>query len=247
MKTAMISAITVVFAFILCIPVFGQEMEPSASTVAGASSEYDFAELVERGNYNLALVTEGVRQFYWVNGWIPDSLQDVVDAGFIPSNMVNPVTGERLNTNSRGENLCDVYYEPAEHFTGIIVTCLAPNGLYMDWDVEFVPYGSTTYTGPDLVISHYYYRIDCALECYWRLYKHCPQSQQDLIDTGFWPFDGTELNPVSHGLLYFYGREAGDLRLEFLGDEVRCHYYMTNDRFGCTGFSDEAGIEIFGE
>ncbi|MCX6646242.1 MAG: hypothetical protein NTY09_07785 [bacterium] len=209
-----------------------------------ALADSELNEEINRISYINSLIGGGVNYYYLDTGSLPGSVNELYATGWIPGNLVNPVTDEPFNYNSVERGPGEIIITPVDNQHVILYIGL-PNGQEFENDLESSMYSTTNYTGSDLRVANYRYRVQFSFFQYWRVYQDLPTSIDDMKDKGFWPFDGSELNPYTFEPLRFDDSNPGNLRFSFDLDEVMCRVYFQNNGVGAAGFDREYGETYF--
>lgn len=196
------------------------------------------SDTVNRMNYNLGLVSSGVNFYYQMNGEMPQSVYDLLEAGWIPGNMLNPFTGEAYDYLANDAMGGEVIISDASQ-NSCDLTILGFQNTLHTYDLHSDDIHPWNGTVEDRLISGYIHRVENAFRWYWADEQNIPQSIDDLKDTGYWPFDGTELNPYTGHSLAFNSDSVGDLEFRFEGEDVKCIAYYPEDRTGAAIFDTE--------
>jgi len=193
---------------------------------------------INRMNYNLELVSSAINFYYQNNGEMPQSVNDLLEEGWIPGNMLNPFTGEAYDYQANNELGGEVIISNASRdYCGVTILGFrdTPHTLDMTSD-DIHPWNGTA---EDRLISSYIHRVEDAFRWYWADEQNIPQSTDDLKTAGYWPFDGTELNPYTGHSLSFNSDSVGDLKFRFDGEDVMCIAYYPDDETGAAVFDPE--------
>ena len=207
-------------------------------------ADSDLNEEINRVGYNNALIGAGVNFYYYDTGNLPGSVFELYEAGWIPGNLVNPVTDEPFDYNSVEKGPGEIIITPIDD-QHVILYIGVPNGQEFEGDLESSMYSTAIHTGPDLRVAHHRHRVQLSFIQYWRVYQDLPMSIEDMKDGGFWPFDGSEVNPYTLEPLQFDNSDPGNLRFTFDIDKVRCTAYFPNNRAGAASLSREFGEMYF--
>ncbi|MCK4721289.1 hypothetical protein KAU08_11540 [bacterium] len=183
-------------------------------------------------SFNLQLITAAASLYFYETGTAPGSVNDLYQAGWVPGNLINPMTGNPLDYNAVECGPGDIVITPVNS-TYSTITIFGPDGELSTFDLneEFCwVRPSYNLRGADLIIANYSNRIQTALIKYWVDYDDIPYSIEDMQLAGFWPFDGTEVNPLTNEPLDFFSSDDGNLDFRFDPDEVVCTIHYENGR-----------------
>jgi len=181
-------------------------------------------------NYNLDIVMSAVDFYYADTGSMPSSVSDLYYAGWIPANLKNPLTGGNFNYNATDASGGDITLTSLGN--ECIFSCLSPTGDVTEISKFTSEIDGSLGYGPDLVMKSYQLRLIYTMLAYWSLENDIPYSIDDLVNTGIWPFDGSETNPFSGAPLNFYGHEPGDIYFAVGSKEAKFTIYYSGNSVG---------------
>lgn len=179
---------------------------------------------VAQEGYNLVMLTSGILCYYNLHGDWPDSIDTLYSEQLIPDNLKNPFTGESINGNS----------EDQAPGTYAIVRTGQDN-------IEFIQYREgnpeTLYYGPEEKLNN---ATGMSLEDLTRIKlwhwsraclpaSHCalgeiPQSVDEIIKTGFWPYSNV-LNVYTSEPVKFDSHEPGDMYWNFMDEKILVRFF----------------------
>jgi len=173
-----------------------------------------------------------------MNREMPQSVDDLLEAAWIPGNMLNPFTEEAYdymaNDAVGGEVIIS---DVSNNYCGLTILGFRNTShtydLYSD---DIHPWNETE---EHRLLSGYIHRVETAFRWYWADEENVPQSIDDLKTAGYWPFDGTELNPYTGNPLVFNSNSSGDLEFRFEGEDVKCIAHYPEGRTGAAIFDPE--------
>jgi hypothetical protein len=185
---------------------------------------------LHHGGYNLGIITAGVQWYWEVNGQMPESVMDLYNSHMIPTNLVNPVTGQPLDLNPSALSPGDIKLSRIDSQTEQF-TMVQPDGTQVqdNWNSSRYDFTSdsprwTPPTQGDRAMSQYLLWVHDSLQQYYSDTGQVPQSIADLVTAGYWPFDGIS-NPIMGTPLQFFSDSPGNLHFSFGAKViVRCHY-----------------------
>ncbi len=216
-----------VLLFILAVPA-----EASVYTQSG----------VNQLNYNIGVITAGARVYYAENEYWPSSIGDLLDDGWIPRNLQNPLTGEPMDYGASDCQTDDLLITNSEGIP--YLNCLSPSGSSTEIDLTESDCGQLGHVGADLILYNYQVRVHNSFKAYWGEFDSLPESIADMQDAGFWPFDGNELNPLTLEPINFYNAAPGDLNFVFEADRVSCGFIFTDGSVGAASLNLETAYNM---
>jgi hypothetical protein len=159
-----------------------------------------------------------VNQFWMANARMPYSIDEVVQAGMLPRNLKNPITGDDLDLYAQSPAPGEfVYTRHSDQNAGFLFTY--KNGASHEYPMDASTYGSATTSDPDSVLGLYQMWGFFALENYYMETKQVPTSLSDVQGSGYWPFTD-EKNPITGEALDFYTVKPGNICFRFMGNQV---------------------------
>ncbi|MCX6644927.1 MAG: hypothetical protein NTY09_01000 [bacterium] len=171
--------------------------------------------LFYRFSYNVQIITLGVNYYWKANNVMPSSILELRDEGLLPLNLINPVNEQPLNLNPGFPGSGEVTIEKLDDQI-VQVTSAVPGGDIMQANLD-----SSLYTITDNELDEANRKmvlyLNWAYVSFQKFYNEkgfVPGSIDDLINAGYWPFEG-QLNPVTGMPLQFYSTEPGDLNYTF--------------------------------
>jgi len=191
-----------------------------------------------RVNYTLEIMSLGVNQFWMANARMPYSMDEVVQAGMLPRNLKNPITGNDLNLYAQSPALGEfVYSHSSDQYATFLFT--RAGSAIEEYELDATTYGGpATTTGPDFVLVMYLTWGFFALENYYLETKQVPTSLSDVQGSGYWPFTD-EKNPITGEALDFYTVKPGNICFRFNGTQVHV-YAIQSDGSHYTSLLDPA-------
>ncbi|HEX9744554.1 MAG TPA: hypothetical protein VGB30_03920 [bacterium] len=175
---------------------------------------------------------------------MPDSLIDLHNSQWVPGHLINPITGNGLDYYAEYCNAGEMVIEK-KNSESVLIYFTTPNGELVPLEINSSMYDYCGTYGVDLKLSIYQTWVQEAFVHYWREYADIPHSINDLITTGYWPFDGSEFNPIMLEPLKFDSYQEGDVRFKFTSEFATCIVNYENNRFGASRIDYEAGSNIY--
>ena len=205
---------------------------------SAAANESNFSAFY-RTSYNLRIISGGVNYYWKANHTMPSSIIELRDAGLLPTNMMNPVTDQALNLDPD-------YPEPGEFKFELIndqtieITYVTPDGISSTATLDTSYYSDDHFNDANRRMSMYLGWVYSSFHTFYNEKGFVPGSIDDLINSGYWPFEG-QLNPVTGMPLQFYSTELGDLNFTF-GYKAQAGAYFSNGKVSVMSVSPETGI-----
>lgn len=165
-----------------------------------------------RFHYNYSLVSDGIGVYYAENSAFPSSLTQLIQEGFVPSNLINAYTEQQITGDSDqpddmsitpdGSNAIVFTYYKSDHQVTFRLDTEMMSGTTM---------GLTHQESMDLL--YIYWGID-SLKAYQVLTGNVATSFYDLSDNGFWPYENAKNNYTGMDL-QFQSNNLGDMKWDF--------------------------------
>jgi hypothetical protein len=164
--------------------------------------------------YNLNVITLGMSLYYSHHGRLPQSLRDLMDGNWVPGNLANACTGETITGDSTDA-------EPG----GYLIECLGNEGMrltyfrdgrntVLEYDLEELMIGPERLTLEEARTHLWMSWAFRCLQAYEGITDELPESIDDLIEAGFWPFRGVT-NMVTGKPMAFDSDNPGDMHWVF--------------------------------
>ena len=179
-----------------------------------------------RINYVVTIITSGVDHFWQANGRMPYSMDELYQAGMLPKNLRNPITGNDLDLYAQSPAVGEFVYTWSDEQHATFLFTDADNST-SEVPIDVSHDSVTTIPQPDFVLSLYQTWGVLALQTYYMVTKQIPTSLSDLQDAGYWPFTD-EKNPITGENLDFYTDKPGNIAFRFRADRVYV-YACTSD------------------
>jgi hypothetical protein len=192
---------------------------------------YSKAQL-ETLNFNLRVVMTGVDFYYSDTGTMPGSVGDLLQAGWIPANLRNPITDGSFDyyaTDVSGGEIILIRNDNNHS----VIRCLSPMDTVSGFQINGADIDGRMPFGPDLQMDAYQTWLQYSLFWYWNMYHEIPTSIEDMQNAGIWPFNGSEINPYTNGNLVIGGENPGDIFFATNGTEIKFTIYYSDDVIGC--------------
>ncbi|HDS29867.1 MAG TPA: hypothetical protein ENN67_02360 [Firmicutes bacterium] len=170
-------------------------------------------------SYNSWAVSQGIMVYYAYYGEAPDSLETLINQDWVPSNLTNHITGERIVSDCAetafggwsviryGESEVEILFNSQGEL------------ISMPWNYEQFAVNDT---GIDIVSAKSRLYMIWALMCLKAFHNETgrvPESIHEIASSMFWPFENTK-NLYSGDPMKFNSHEVGDMLWEFSDGKV---------------------------
>lgn len=145
-----------------------------------------------RLNYNLTMIMNGISFYYTYKNILPRSLELLIDDGWVPGNLVDPYTGNIIQTDACDEYNYGYAISSMEDSDGIQLKCVRSRGC-SEFDLPESKYEGVEGAFEDRIHAMgYLYLIwaNQAIQTYEELTGELPGSIEELQGSGYWPFEG---------------------------------------------------------
>lgn len=178
-----------------------------------ARAQLDDATRYRRA-YNSNLITQGMSLYYKHHQRLPQSLSHLIETNWVPPNLVNPCTGEII-TGDSPDSSPGGYLVEQIGTQGLRITCFREGRpTVIEYDLEDLGAGMERLTLEEARTNLWMSWAFRCLQAYHNTTGELPGSIDDLIDAGFWPFEGLA-NMVTGKPMAFSSDNPGDMHWVF--------------------------------
>jgi len=194
------------------------------SQVSSADTPTEERSLTDQIGYNLQMTSLAV-DFYWKdNGRLPSSTDELVESGFIPDGLTNPVTGDLLDLSAAEIEPGGIRLSCIGDSSAILAFVMA-NGAENEISLDSSFYTELAVDIRNIRMALYMQWADIALKQYMKEFDEIPAGIDALMENGYWPYEGCK-NPFTGEPLEFTSSENGDMSWEFTDQFVRVVAYF---------------------
>jgi hypothetical protein len=246
LSKTVITVLVMVLMALMILPAIAQDGATTTSTSGttttttspfGPKYGYDATEnmtpkdrsIYLRFQYEQAIITCGIDQYWKQTGRMPKSISDLLDLNLIPLNIVNPVTGKSIIVEGDTMGPGDIIISGGTEQTVELSIFMPVVDVQATRTITSDIYKADENDPADMRVHLYWYWLNESIRSYAEEYKKLPQSVDDLAIAGYWPFDG-QLNSVSGDLLSYQSTKPGDFFLVFAPDETRATFFDSKSR-----------------
>jgi hypothetical protein len=184
---------------------------------ADAFAQDNYRSQYARSSYTIAIMTLSVNSFWQETGRMPYSIDEVYQAGLLPKNLKNPVTGNVLNLYAQSPAVGEfVYTRSSDEHASFVFTREDNSISELPMDASHLV---LTTPEPDNRVSIFQVWGLIALESYYKDTRQIPVSLTELQGAGYWPFTD-ERNPITGESLDYYTVKPGNICFRFMGNKV---------------------------
>jgi hypothetical protein len=157
-----------------------------------ASSQTKAAQPDQKGgwfSYDTNVVSKGIVLYYNFNGSLPSSISELIQGGWVPDNITNFATGDKITGDSPdGTDGGLAIHRLTQTDIELVINIDPNNPFRANFGSDFMMKNETGLPMEQIQKKKLYFWAQACLEGYHYAQGVLPQSVNDLVSTGFWPF-----------------------------------------------------------